>query len=151
VSLYWLTDTFPRSIYPYRAVSLPTSLLLVLHISHLPEDMHLDPNTRHPQFIDRISNPQPPRHKDPTWHIKVPFGFSYFPKEILPVPKAWVAESGNLVWFRRHEQVSFTEFIVLLLSNFFEIMFVADDILGRSFRCSRVSGGIGYGCRGLFR
>jgi microsomal epoxide hydrolase len=76
VSLYWLTDTLPRAIYPYRG------------------------------FVERIPNLQENQksvHGDPDWHIAKPFGFSWFPKEIIPMPKAWAAKSGNLVWHRMHE------------------------------------------------
>jgi microsomal epoxide hydrolase len=36
VSLYWLTDTFPRSIWPYRAVSTPTLGLPFLQLTSSP-------------------------------------------------------------------------------------------------------------------
>jgi microsomal epoxide hydrolase len=41
-------------------------------------------------------------HGNPKWHINKPFGFSWFPKEITPVPKAWTATTGNLVFFKQH-------------------------------------------------
>ncbi|GAB1208849.1 hypothetical protein APSETT445_007614 [Aspergillus pseudonomiae] len=68
VSLYWLTDTFPRAIYPYRE-ELPVS----------PE-------------------------KKPLRYIQKPLGFSYFPVELFPVPKSWVETTGNLVFWREHQQ-----------------------------------------------
>jgi len=77
VSLYWLTDTFPRAIYPYRA------------------------------FVERMTAPPEKRkgmHEDPKWHIKKPFGYSYFPKELVPCPRAWAAKGGNLVWHRKHDK-----------------------------------------------
>ncbi|CAG8957630.1 hypothetical protein HYFRA_00010497 [Hymenoscyphus fraxineus] len=37
-------------------------------------------------------------------YIPKPFGFSSFAKEIAPVPKAWAATSGDLVFYRRHER-----------------------------------------------
>jgi microsomal epoxide hydrolase len=43
-------------------------------------------------------------HENPEWHIRKPLGFSWFPKEIAPVPKAWVEATGNLVWFRQHDR-----------------------------------------------
>lgn len=67
VTLYWLTSTFPRSIYPYRQLLGPS-----------PEDM-------------------PSKH-----YISKPFGYSWFPREIAPIPKSWVATTGNLVWHRQH-------------------------------------------------
>ncbi|KAF2808191.1 epoxide hydrolase 1 [Mytilinidion resinicola] len=63
VSLYWFTDAFPRSIYPYRGIT---------------------------------SGQKPPPLTDK------PFGFSYFPFELSPVPKAWAATEGNLVFHREH-------------------------------------------------
>ncbi|KAF2493584.1 epoxide hydrolase [Lophium mytilinum] len=65
VSLYWFTDAFPRSIYPYRGL---------------------------------VSGQKQP---DPT---DKPFGFSYFPFELSPVPKAWAATAGNLVFHREHSK-----------------------------------------------
>jgi len=31
-------------------------------------------------------------------------GFSWFPKEIAPIPKAWAATTGDLVFFRQHRK-----------------------------------------------
>ncbi|KAF7592106.1 hypothetical protein BBP40_000712 [Aspergillus hancockii] len=42
--------------------------------------------------------------QDPRWYIHKPFGFSYFPMELLPVPRAWVETTGNLVFHREHEK-----------------------------------------------
>ncbi|OKL55691.1 hypothetical protein UA08_09045 [Talaromyces atroroseus] len=74
VTLYWLTDTFPRSIYPYRTDFAPR------------EDV--------------------PAHGDSVrWRIpdgKL-FGFSHFPHEILPVPRAWVERTGSLTFWREHD------------------------------------------------
>ncbi|CAG8974590.1 hypothetical protein HYALB_00004387 [Hymenoscyphus albidus] len=38
------------------------------------------------------------------YYIRKPFGFSSFAKEIAPVPKAWAATSGDLVFYRRNER-----------------------------------------------
>ncbi|CAK1356652.1 unnamed protein product [Cercospora beticola] len=35
-------------------------------------------------------------------HVSKPLGYSWFPKEIAPIPKAWVATTGNLVWHKQH-------------------------------------------------
>ncbi|KAK0353752.1 hypothetical protein LTS02_007981 [Friedmanniomyces endolithicus] len=43
-------------------------------------------------------------HPDAQWYIKKPMGYSWHPKELAPVPKAWVAKSGNLVWYRGHTE-----------------------------------------------
>lgn len=44
-------------------------------------------------------------HENPIWYIHKPFGFSWFPKEIAPVPKEWIATTANLVFFRQHAEV----------------------------------------------
>jgi hypothetical protein len=44
-------------------------------------------------------------HTDPKYKVKTFLGYSDFPKEILPVPKEWIAETGNLVLFSQHEKV----------------------------------------------
>ncbi|KAH0041822.1 alpha/beta-hydrolase, partial [Aureobasidium melanogenum] len=33
-----------------------------------------------------------------------PFGYSYYPYELYPVPKSWAATTGNLTFFRSHEK-----------------------------------------------
>ncbi|CAJ2510783.1 Uu.00g064080.m01.CDS01 [Anthostomella pinea] len=43
-------------------------------------------------------------HENPAWHLHRPFGYSWFPREIAPVPRAWAATTGDLVFFRRHER-----------------------------------------------
>lgn len=32
-----------------------------------------------------------------------PFGYSFFPKELAPVPKSWAATTGNLVSYGQHK------------------------------------------------
>ncbi|KAH6716400.1 Alpha/Beta hydrolase protein [Leptodontidium sp. MPI-SDFR-AT-0119] len=68
VSFYWYTETFPRSIYPYRQFFGPS-----------PESMPLK------------------------YYVEKPMGYSWFPKEIAPIPKIWVKTTGNLVWHKQHE------------------------------------------------
>jgi len=76
VSLYWLTDTYPRSVYPYRA------------------------------FFNNDGPPKLPPPDSPHMYIKKPLGYSIFPKEIMVTPLALVKKGGNLVWSRIHDQVS---------------------------------------------
>ncbi|CRG84602.1 epoxide hydrolase, putative [Talaromyces islandicus] len=71
VSLYWFTETFPRSIYSYRELYPPPAV--------------------HPSLT-------------PEWYIHKPFGFSYFPKEVMPSPRSWVEASGNVVYWKTHEK-----------------------------------------------
>lgn len=71
VTLYWLTESFPRAIFPYRQFF-----------------------GEKPTFF----------HNEPSLYINKPMGYSWHPKELAPVPKAWVATSGNLVWYKEHSQ-----------------------------------------------
>jgi microsomal epoxide hydrolase len=32
-----------------------------------------------------------------------PWGFSWFPKELAPMPQAWIETTGDLSWIRHHE------------------------------------------------
>ncbi|KAK5994496.1 Putative epoxide hydrolase [Cladobotryum mycophilum] len=69
VTLYWLTDCFSTSLWPYRQLFVPGCV---------------------------------GAHENPIWHIHKPLGFSWFPKEIAPVPKSWAETTGNLVFFKQH-------------------------------------------------
>ncbi|KAL1988595.1 hypothetical protein VTN96DRAFT_8990 [Rasamsonia emersonii] len=71
VTLYWLTETLPRSIYPYRQLFTPGTVSA---------------------------------HEKPQWYIHKPFGYSWFPKELAPIPRSWAATTGNLVFYREHTQ-----------------------------------------------
>jgi microsomal epoxide hydrolase len=74
VTLYWLTDTFPRSIYPYRADFSPTDGV---------------PSHGHPRW-------HIPDEKT--------FGFSSFPGEIQRVPKAWIERTGKVTFWKSHDR-----------------------------------------------
>lgn len=41
-------------------------------------------------------------HENPEWFIRKPLGFSWFPKEIAPVPRRWVETTGDVVFYREH-------------------------------------------------
>ncbi|EXJ64094.1 hypothetical protein A1O7_00430 [Cladophialophora yegresii CBS 114405] len=43
-------------------------------------------------------------HGSKKWYINKPFGYSWFPRELNPVPKAWIETTGNLVFFKRHDK-----------------------------------------------
>ncbi|KAF2261363.1 alpha/beta-hydrolase [Lojkania enalia] len=64
-SLYWLTESFPSSIYTYREEEAPF-------------------------------------HGLQQAYLEKPLGYSFFPYELLPVPRAWAARTGRLVWAREH-------------------------------------------------
>lgn len=77
VTLYWVTDTFPRSIYPYRHDFAPDENVP----SHGAAARWLIPDNK-------------------------AFGYSHFPKEILPVPTSWVEAtlvSKKLTFWRKHD------------------------------------------------
>lgn len=44
------------------------------------------------------------RHDAKELHIHAPkvFGFSLFPADLGPVPKAWAETTGNMVWYKQH-------------------------------------------------
>ncbi|SMR44107.1 unnamed protein product [Zymoseptoria tritici ST99CH_3D1] len=42
-------------------------------------------------------------HNDLQYYIQKPLGYPCHPQELAPVPRKWVAETGNLVWYREHE------------------------------------------------
>jgi microsomal epoxide hydrolase len=102
VSLYWFTETFPRSIYPYRQVSHHPPP------SHRPlpsARMRQSPSPLTYNLIQFIPQPDLPPPESFRRHIKVPLGFSSFPKELISLPKSWIATSGNLVFYRDHDKV----------------------------------------------
>ncbi len=124
VTLYWITNTIERCIYPYRQVCPPLSFLplttflkpnahpftpsFLIPIQDLPDGagtLTLSlPETNTTPHLSKsslgTSNPQPPIP-----FIEKPMGFSSFPKELAVTPKSWVASQGNLVWYRAHDKV----------------------------------------------
>jgi len=38
-----------------------------------------------------------------TLYVDKPVGYSWFPYELAPVPKAWAAKTGNMIFFRAHD------------------------------------------------
>ncbi|KAF2462450.1 putative epoxide hydrolase [Lineolata rhizophorae] len=94
VTLYWLTQTLPRSIYPYRSDFAPSERV---------------PSHGHPAW-------NIPAGKA--------FGYSDFPNEIQPVPKEWVEKTGRLSWYNVHDKgghfaaLERPEAVLLDLKNF---------------------------------
>lgn len=43
-------------------------------------------------------------HNDPNFYIKKPFGYSWYPEELAPMPVSWVEATGNLVWHKSHTE-----------------------------------------------
>lgn len=81
VSLYWLTDSFARSIYPYA-------------------EFHGQPAQPGTNDNEQLKNP----HDDERYYCKKPMGYSWFPLELMPIPVGWVKTTGNLVWHKSHEK-----------------------------------------------
>jgi microsomal epoxide hydrolase len=93
ITLYWLTETFPRSIYTYRQVSNFERSLIYLSNRSNTSDQNFPP-------------PPIPATNDPRWYIHKPFGFSFFPRELAPLPRSWIETTGNLVYWEQHKKVS---------------------------------------------
>jgi hypothetical protein len=66
--------------------------------------------------FQRFSPLKEGRHDNPNYYIKKPLGYSWFPKEITPIPKIWVQTTGNLVFCRYHAEV-YVPSIVLLRNS----------------------------------
>lgn len=47
-------------------------------------------------------------HEHPPWHVNKPLGYSFFPKELAPIPRAWAATTGDLVYYKEHSSVRTT-------------------------------------------
>jgi len=45
-------------------------------------------------------------HGAPELYCKKPFGYSWFPMELMPCPVSWAESTGNMVWYKRHTEVS---------------------------------------------
>lgn len=103
-SLYWLTQTIGTSIFTYRQVTPPPSLFPVPQSSgeiaaqKLPE--------RADGSMQKTKGPDAPQ-----WYCKKPMGYSWFRRELGPMPVAWVKTTGNLVWSRHNEKVSCANYL----------------------------------------
>ncbi|KAH6605728.1 epoxide hydrolase [Trichoderma cornu-damae] len=75
-ALYYLAGCAPTSLYPYRDLS------------------------------PRGKGGSATEHPSPDAHVNAPkiLGYSFFPSEVMLAPKDWVARSGNLVFFKRHDK-----------------------------------------------
>ncbi|KAJ4328123.1 hypothetical protein N0V84_001492 [Fusarium piperis] len=80
VTLYWLTDTYPRAMYHNRGMGNPDETPKIARISVLT-------NLTHVQLP----------------YVAKPCGYSLFAHEVFPVPKSWAAKTCNLVYFNQHE------------------------------------------------
>lgn len=73
-----------------------------------------------------------------------PFGYSLFPKELVPTPKSWVdAETnGKMIWCKRHDHVRTQD-----PSGFLSV--VTDVLVGWPFCCDGAPRGVGGGYQGV--
>ncbi|KAF2010210.1 hypothetical protein BU24DRAFT_496971 [Aaosphaeria arxii CBS 175.79] len=71
ITLYWLCESFPSSIYTYRE--------------------------------DYASRDGGYFHGQKHLYVDKPTGYSYFPKELAPIPRSWAETSTRLVVFKAHE------------------------------------------------
>ncbi|KXS97485.1 hypothetical protein AC578_9074 [Pseudocercospora eumusae] len=76
VTLYWMTDTFPRCIYPYRGSSGD---------DERPRQAKVSGKGRERPYVEK------------------PSGYSFFPLELVPMPVSWVATTCNLVSSKVHQ------------------------------------------------
>ena len=87
VTLYWLTDTFPRCIYPYRG--------------NAPREGETPKIARLSVFSGQNSEEEGASARRVPY-VGKPSGYSFFPKELFPAPKEWAAQGMDLVAFGRH-------------------------------------------------
>ncbi len=90
LTLWWLTSTFPRSIYPYRH-----------RANEIPDDLS-------------------------DMYIGKPTGFSWFPYELMPVPRAWVEGGANVVLYREHEKGEWLENSMVMCMMELPLMITAE-------------------------
>lgn len=91
VTLYWITNTFERSIYTYRQ-DFPDGIATL--------DGLLSDAAPPSQPKSSVSGSE--RGQIALPYIDKPMGFSCF--KDFPTPESWAASRGNLVFYRRHEK-----------------------------------------------
>lgn len=52
----------------------------------------------------KFYGPNAESHGTRRWYISKPLGYSWFPKEITPVPRPWIELTGNLVFYKQHNE-----------------------------------------------
>jgi microsomal epoxide hydrolase len=105
VTLYWITQSIERCIYPYRDVSTtkPHSprFLRAERIADSPLNCQNLPKG-FATFVEVYAAKNSPA--TPT--IPKPMGFSRFPFDICYTPRTWATHQGDLVFYRSHDKVS---------------------------------------------
>lgn len=80
LSIYWLTKSYPSSIFYYRDPSMRMSI------------------------YDRPGANAKDLTKDlQGLYVDKPMGYTKFPCELMPVPESWAKGTGNLVHFNEHQ------------------------------------------------
>ncbi|KAL2205677.1 alpha/beta-hydrolase [Sarocladium strictum] len=81
VTLYWMTDTAPRSFWHNRSMYGGSDNPKIARISNI-------------MSMGALRLP----------YVEKPCGYSMFYNEIVPVPESWAHESCNLVFFNKHSR-----------------------------------------------
>ena len=80
LTLYWLTKSYPTSIFYYRDRS---------------------------QKLDILTSPgsdtTDPKVPLKGMYVDKPIGYTKFPREILVTPEGWARKTGNVVFFNEHK------------------------------------------------
>lgn len=122
VSLYWLTDSIARCIYPYRQVGNAV-ICAFFEYCLWPQEGIL---TLVSKTTTQIADPDKPR--PPLPFISKPMGYSSFAHELAKTPRAWVDLEGNVVFYRYHEKgghFAALEQPEVLLADFEEFVVIA--------------------------
>lgn len=100
VTLYWITNSIERCIYPYRG-DYPEGAATLFKFLPPPSDPTTAPSTT---TTDTPPHPEEPQTQTQYTMPSKPLGFSAFPLEILSTPRSWVEGAGNLVFYRAHTE-----------------------------------------------
>jgi len=133
-SLWWFTDTYPSSIYPYRQVS---TFSLCVPAPMLPPRSSPPPPFRL-GFIEADDQFMGAKMGEPKPKPTKPFGYSHFPHDLGAASIKWVEKEVNLVWSREHKDVRPSIFLGLICreDTFHSLNILL--ILGRVWRISLI-------------
>lgn len=74
--------------------------------------------------------------------VNVPLGYSWFRKELLNPPKAWIDHTGKVSWYRTHDNVCFEESLSPLDNQMKANFFIPREDILLLWRCQRHCGRI---------
>ncbi|KAH8078649.1 hypothetical protein HD553DRAFT_143594 [Filobasidium floriforme] len=80
LSIYWLTKSYPSSIFYYRDPSMRMSI-------------YNRPGANAKDLTKELQG----------LYVDKPMGYTKFPCELMPVPESWAKGTGNLVHFNEHQ------------------------------------------------